>query len=664
MLRRLFRTEVVETPTEMASAASFRLGLFGDTRSGKTMYLTALWELANSGQLPNGINLLPSPGYSTEHLNDRLARVRAGEWPPGDLDISPIELLLEYRGKLFRLRTQDFKGGDFGALAEPETKEKFETFIRNLFKNCSAYMFLLDPNIVDGSAGISEAAEHTRYREQLRATSSVEVALGVLSGTGKLGPLFHRPTAVALTKCDLHSDVARDPAEFARVQLPIIQKHLKSVAGRRHKYFALSSTGPVANVTKPPRPLKPENVLCPLLWCIDQHLARRRLLSRVVGAVGVIVALLAYGALFVTNGNRLNGIRSELGQHASPERLCKLFGDATAHARSSRFWLTHPFEREQVRKDVLAKARRRVDSDLNELLDANRKLRSGEDYEKAHRLVNAFEGCYSGTGDAIDLNVQLRDLKGSLAKRIAHELLDLAKDRAETTFKQKLAEYSLVATPEADKIKDEAIQKLGVGLVLSKLVGIFGERGSNPGGIDKLRQLCTDAEREIEKQRLPDTHVEVKYAQATRALYDPLTVNKGCLPLQVQINTTSGNPIQWKLWANKEGATLLSESDGFGPLLRDPINPGQYVATLRATVDVFSTAEIILRLDEDTYFGNGTAAHQWPLPLPFGKAQQITTNEGTAYNVTFIDPQGLLGQFFLSRANVEKFEDELFRKKR
>ena len=34
----------------------FSLGLFGDTRSGKTVYLTALQWLAEEGRLPDGVD--------------------------------------------------------------------------------------------------------------------------------------------------------------------------------------------------------------------------------------------------------------------------------------------------------------------------------------------------------------------------------------------------------------------------------------------------------------------------------------------------------------------------------------------------------------------------------------------------------------------------------
>ena len=72
-----------DRPADDATACKFRLGLFGDTRSGKTMYLTALYWSAQEG---------------------RLAMVRAGQWPPGDLDTEPVRLLAEYRAVLSELR--------------------------------------------------------------------------------------------------------------------------------------------------------------------------------------------------------------------------------------------------------------------------------------------------------------------------------------------------------------------------------------------------------------------------------------------------------------------------------------------------------------------------------------------------------------------------------
>ena len=101
---------------ESRSRSQLRLGLFGATRSGKTVYLTTLYWIAKQGRLPEKISsLLPGDSNSAKYLGERYAMVEAGEWPAGNLDSRQIVLDVSFKSKVVTLATNDFRGGDFTA---------------------------------------------------------------------------------------------------------------------------------------------------------------------------------------------------------------------------------------------------------------------------------------------------------------------------------------------------------------------------------------------------------------------------------------------------------------------------------------------------------------------------------------------------------------------
>ena len=529
----------------------FRLGLFGDTRSGKTMFLTALYNMSQEGRLPHGCNLRGKPGASLKHLNSRLAMVRSGQWPPGDVAVEPIELLLDYRNRAFCLRTQDFKGGDFGDLTEPEDKAKFNRFVDNLFAGCSAYIFLVDPAVLKVATVVPASSEAFReHRQALRVTTAVETALENLRLSGKASHWLHCPVAIVFTKSNVHPEVAEDPEGFAKQKMSPVCTYLTQYAPRRHRYFAASSTGCINAAQgiapeSPPNPLQPEGLVEPLQWCIDQHMNRHRLLKRLLCSVALILAASVYVWMYLDAGGEIRNIR-EL-KSANDDRLTELFKEADRISHTIPQALTHPDDRIRIRQEVSAEARERFEKSIKQRIDKDGNLREVRDFEDLDGRMGAFNEGFPGTADAQDLSDWFKSQRNQLATRVANQLLDLAKGGKETQFDALLGQYPRVATPDADVIVEKAKMALNRNLGLVALKRLWTERVSSPGTIDPIRTLCTIAENDSHVQKLPPNSKERLYLQKVRDLYDGLKNTGTRRTLHFQILSTTGYQVRWKL---------------------------------------------------------------------------------------------------------------------
>src|ERR1700676_1814248 len=118
------------------SGSALRVGIFGATRAGKTVYLTTLYWLAQKGLLPPGVHgLRPLGPESVEYLGQRYAQLEAGQWPMGNVDSHRIALELDVGNKGLTLSTNDFRGGDFTSAfysSDPQERERAERFVREL----------------------------------------------------------------------------------------------------------------------------------------------------------------------------------------------------------------------------------------------------------------------------------------------------------------------------------------------------------------------------------------------------------------------------------------------------------------------------------------------------------------------------------------------------
>lgn len=649
----------------------FRLGLFGDTRSGKTMYLTSIYDSADRGTLPKHINLKPQPGSSLAHLHNRLSMVRAGQWPPGDLDTELVALVVDYDNRKYGLQTKDFKGGDFGDFTEPKSRAEFERFVDELFKGCSAYVFLVDPGVLKQTLEPSDSPNEKRNREHaaLRVKSGIQAALEMAGCTGWTSNLFHRPIAVVFTKCDLHPEISADPATFAAKYLDSTCRHLNSHAPRRHKYFAISSTGPVSQLANgepvPPRPLRPENLTTPLTWCIDQH-RKRHLLLKCTGFFVLLVLLVGcYAALYLHNANLLGLIRSQTATVNSHD-LVELFHEADRLSRGTfSMWPTHPYEPERVRQAIATEALSRFMAIFNKHVDDNGVLREVTHYHDLDLQAEEFRRNYPGTAASEDLRVLLRKQRGLLAARLTKELENLAREGKETAFDDKQKQYSVVATSECDERVIDAREELNRRVARRKVSVLFDLRLSRPSDIDKILEEIAGLETEFENRKLAETDPLVKYVGGMRMLYDQLKKQGVNRSLYLTIRSKSDYKWQWSLHLNSwEAKAEIANSNGWVAPSDDPDpkNAGFFLVTSRkVNVDLFATKTLLFWLEEDTWGTNGTLSLELPLrTTAFGLPNGVTTTEGTMFWITIHDNSGIKKNLDELKT-IEGLEDVIFR---
>ena len=656
-----------------AAVSNFRLGLFGDTRSGKTMYLTSLYGSAQEGLLVKEVNLRPNPGSSMKHLNSRLGMIRAGRWPPGDLDIEPIELLLDYKGQTFSLRTRDFKGGNFGNLTEPTSKAEFEQFVNDLFNGCSAYIFLVDPGVVFRSQepNLSPDEKYKREREALRVNSAVELALEKVRPSGRISHLMHRPVAIVFTKCDLYPDVTIAPAAFARKYLEPTCRYLDTHAPHRHAFFAVSSTGTLPEIAcgnnpPPPRSLHPDNILNPILWCINQHLGRYRILNRFLIATLIVFLIAAYAGFYLWNGSRL-GIISKAIVSAADGHLPELFRNADDLSRSFLMLPTHPFEGLRVRQCVVSEARKRFQSGVVQRIDGLGYLREVKDYQDLSPRVSIFISNYPGTADAQDLQIWLAGQRQSLAERLTLELEQLANAGQELNFDERQKQYREVAITQCDDRVNNARNVLNHTITRRKVSMLFSVRCDNEKDIAAVRAACKEAEDEINQLRRPETDKDVQYVRKIRKLYEQLNKDSSERAIYFTIRTQNSWKVKWDLFKNTLDANnSLRKCDDWSLTKVDPNDSDWYLLdSPKIKVDLFEVKTLFFRLEERDPkpwpWHNGEGQLNKSLrEIQFGKYNKIISTKNTDYYLTFYEDDGIRS-YLQDSDEIKRLEDELFR---
>ena len=650
----------------------FRLGLFGDTRSGKTMYLTALYEAAQSGTLPPRVNLTPEPGSSLAHLHDRLSRIRAGQWPPGDLDVEPIELRLDYQGDCYQLRTKDFKGGDFGDLADPKSKLDFERFIAELFDGCSAYVFLVDPGVLIRAEepGLSQHEAYRRRLESLRVTTAIEAALEKLRRANTTSHLFHRPVAVVFTKCDMYPEVKSRPDQFARRFMNPVCNYLQEHCPKRHKFFAASSTGPIPNgeAHAPPSRLQSDGILTPLLWCVDQHRNRHRVLKWTLIAVAVALLLLSYGGFHWRNAAVLETMRREIGS-AEDGRLAELFMEATQQTDNFAMSLTHPHERERVRQSVAEEAKRRFDNFADKRVAAATGPKTIADFKELALATEEFQTRYRGAAQAGDTRTAFELWRRQLTDRYVVELEALARDGKEEAFNRALSAYREIGADDKTSRVQAAQDELGRKVTRGKLQLLFHARIDKPSDVENIRRLCRDAEEEIRRLKLGSATQEAQYVNQVRDFYDALRDESGAeRKIHFVIEKPTTHTIQWWLYAsNQPGAKLLAQNNAFQSLVKSPGKTDSYSLTSRelAVVDLFHLEKLHLKIEERYWFPKKNGHPELVVNLrtiKFGVPEPVIADYDTKMHVTFFD-DGHIAESIASLREIERREDELFRGK-
>lgn len=649
----------------------FSLGLFGDTRSGKTVYLTALQWLAEEGQFPVGINgLRPGDAESARYLGRRVAQIRAGQWPEGTIDTTRITLILDTPKKSVAIHTCDFRGGDFGAAWYDGDHEDTERFVQELFGGASAAVFLVDPAAVKEASAPGATVKEQEALE--RRVTGVVTALEILRKKSRGFRLFHRPVALVFTKCDEHPDVMADPEGFARTHMRQTYDYLRRHARKRHRFFAVSSTGPLAEEAgAPPEPLKPENVFAPVLWCEKQHKTRTNLFKKTVCGLGLLVILGLYAWLYMDNRNTIHDMRRAL-PGANAEAKAGLYVRAKSMRGYTLYLLTHPVERERLRQEIANSAEEGLRRSLSVRVDSRGNLRTVPDYREASQLVATFEHDYTGTENAHTLAYWLGEQREMLAKRKVDEAIIAAKAGNEGRFYDIWRQYLDVETKTQDKRMELAWKLLleRKSLEAAKMLGM--DRSLAPTDIDKVRESCRRAEEELDRLNIPQDALASKYVRLVREVYDDLAPPKTAerrFALE-KIEGAREHKVKWTITiTGDDGKTsVIGPSDWHTPA---QVKDWNWYRVLGGefSIDVLKTSKVRFEVEEDTWLGNGTGpVEKSPQKLAAlcrdGEGHiDCTTDEGNYFKLVVSSRAGRVWDHYEKVKKIEELEDVLLREK-
>jgi hypothetical protein len=650
--------EAPKTEATEREISQFRLGLFGDTQSGKTVLLTALQWAAEEGLLPPGMNLRPNTNESARYLGDRVAIMRSGQWPPGTLDTSEwVEIVVDLPDRSMLIRTKDFRGGDFGKAFYSGNREEAERFVLELFRDCSAYIFLVDPgHIMRATADdASEEAQLKRSQE----TGAITTALEILRKKSRNIRILHHPVAVVFTKCDLHPEVAQDPDGFARKHLRQVYSYLKKHAPGRHRFFAVSSTGSVEKEgAPPPKLLKPSKLFDPIIWSSEVHCSRIRLLRVFAAFIIITIAAVGYTWLYGIHEKAIAGVREQLPKSNDTE-LHSIYSKVRNWGGLTRFILTHPRERSRCRQDVVEAAYQWLQgNEISPRRDDNGNLRTTADYIHVGETVRVFTSRYTGEAKANDLSHWHQAQRERLANRLVEQLERAARDGKEAEFAEIEKEYIKVAIPALDpkhrelkRILDEEIVKKIVRLV-------FDMRVMSPRNVERVLERCRDAESELKKRPLHGSQLE-EYVKLIRTTYGDLHKNGLKRTAQLsRIICPNNNSVKWSLElekvkreSNKFEKPVRHEKDTFR-LLGKPFE-----------MNVFAPPKV-LKFTIEASPGWSSSNHRGSSELNLLTALKqpqtvLVTDKDTKY--TFVFDWGSLPRMLKYLQRIKELENQLFR---
>jgi hypothetical protein len=635
----------------------FRLGLIGDTRSGKTVYLTALSWLAQEGPMPPGTSMNPGDPESAQYLGVRVAMIRSGEWPPGTLDDNAITLFIDQPGRTFQVFTSDFRGGDFGQAAYGKN-DRWGEFVGRWFGGCSAYAFLVDPGDLLG-------ADH-QTREQ--RTASITVALQTLRKQARGVRFFHRPVAVIFTKCDLYSEVAADPRKFAMTYMKQTCDYLARHS-HWHQFFAVSSTGSVDGSDHPPRPLRPQGVYEPLLWCHDSHRSRGRGIRWIVAAILILLLALGYGWLYMTNARIIASMRRRLAE-SNPAQIHSLYGEAQNLGVAYAF--THPRDCSRLKQEILTFAERKLLDDLESRFDANRNLQTVQDFAAAKEDIHQFADRYPGTEPAGRWTDWLARQREVMANKVLEKLRELVHAGNETEFKKlRDGDYQKVAVPAVDKEITKLREWLNQNVVRARLNAMWAVvHPSDFDSIQTVRAECRKCEETLESHPMDASTREVEYITLVRRVFDDLKQNGTDEEVTLKIESRSNNPIWWFIKIN---TTVASKADSFTPVQnRGPNWYGHSVSFGIDLKDLGRPVKTHIKIAEDiigpwnpTTIIDTTTTHDGDPIKDLIRDGQLTMPDGKY--VLKCDDTGMprgwqrLQRLLKDLTRMKELEDELFR---
>ena len=644
---------------ESRSRSQLRLGLFGATRSGKTVYLTTLYWIAKQGRLPEKISsLLPGDSNSAKYLGERYAMVEAGEWPAGNLDSRQIVLDVSFKSKVVTLATNDFRGGDFTAAFysdDPANKARAEQFVSGFFEKCSAYLFLVDSG--DFRDSLNDNTHLAGQNTIAQRSGAIETTLRILRQKAWGLRLFHHPVAVVFTKGDLHPECLVDPDAYAKQYLRPTWDYLRQHARTSHKFFAITSTGTVPlGLTGPPLPLQPsKNFFDPIVWCVEQHAHRLRVLRMAAAAVLVCVCVSLWTILFLHNGQRLRETAGELAQ-AQDDRLHELYVQAQGWQGWTTFTLTHPATATLLRQQIVGVAESRLQDSLAVRKGESGDLRTVDDVEEAEKQIADFAKGYPGTENAKHLTVWIATQRRQQAQQIVQRMGGAAKGGNERAFDDFMKDYARVASPDLDPEVGQLRDILDQAIVADQVKRLWYKWTIEPQNVDAIRGQCQIAEQTLQERRYQEKHHE--FVQLLRNTYDQLNRNHTG-KISFHLESKRNHDVSW--WfeidghdvaiGRKRAAVKLSDGrwkiEGASATV-DLLSPKK----IRVAFNVFDRALNYSQLSTPLFTAEEFASH-------LQKPVLLKTETDDEYQVVFRADDQLV-EHCHAMARIKELGDELF----
>ena len=248
------------------------VAMFGQRASGKTVYIATLYG-SSRNQADEGLEYHIEAAEEETHFYLRQARdsLLSGSWP----DATPfdsrqtgqkMDLRLTVHGRAYQIKLPDI-GGDLtrrlNTEADRDTMPAPDLKARILQELADYHGFLLfvPAESIAGAQGVEYKWE-------------IDLLLASLKDRTPDGGMISRPVAVVVSKWDLRApcldgevDHEARAQEFFESMYPEVASGLRATC-KNVRVFPVSATGPLDG-ERPSKPLRPFNLVAPLVWLLD-----------------------------------------------------------------------------------------------------------------------------------------------------------------------------------------------------------------------------------------------------------------------------------------------------------------------------------------------------------------------------------------------------------
>jgi len=338
-----------------APANTTSLFLIGNRGSGKTCFFSGLYECGRAHQ-SGSVSILTGRGDTGQYLEEMAEFRRHGRWPAPTTGTLPLQLTVQFRGKLgtsiYRVQAVDYPGEDLRrSLLELDTAA--QATVQEGLSKAEVILVLIDPS-QDVDVGISMrcSPEEMRARQDLLVKTVGDVL------EGRIAQRRNRRRAeihLVISKADLLPEPMRQMKALRAAILERNQNLIDRLGGWMGTaaigVHACSAYGPAQADSSPPSNATPEGYGA-LLHAIDdercwqrtQTLRRRIGISAVV-AVCLLIAVIGWRwmdhrtATDIIVNMPLSAAAEYLRGHGEPatwsEPMAKTVNDRLAKMRSA-----------------------------------------------------------------------------------------------------------------------------------------------------------------------------------------------------------------------------------------------------------------------------------------------------------------------------------------